>query len=108
MPIYEYQCYACDYAFEQMQKITEDPVSVCPQCGKSKVKRLVSSTAFHLKGSGWYKTDYASKGSSSAKSESKNDKDSSSKTEKKSEKSTSSSSEASSSSSSSGASDSSD
>jgi putative FmdB family regulatory protein len=61
MPIYEYVCNSCGYEFEEWQKITDAPVLKCPSCGKRKVERLVSLSAFHLKGSGWYVTDYAGK-----------------------------------------------
>ena len=60
MPTYDYQCFACDHVFEQVQKITEDAISKCPECGKEQVKRLVSATAFHLKGGGWYASGYTS------------------------------------------------
>ncbi|NLF25905.1 MAG: zinc ribbon domain-containing protein [Deltaproteobacteria bacterium] len=66
MPIYEYQCPECG-RFEVMQKINDAPLAECPTCmgaGKrSAVKRLVSLSAFHLKGTGWYKTDYCAKDS---------------------------------------------
>jgi putative FmdB family regulatory protein len=59
MPTYEYKCTACGHAFEQFQSITAAPVKRCPDCGKSKVKRLVSSGAgLIFKGSGFYITDY--------------------------------------------------
>lgn len=58
MPIYEYKCYNCNHEFEVTQKITADPIKVCPECGEEEVKRIISSTSFHLKGDGWYKTDY--------------------------------------------------
>jgi putative FmdB family regulatory protein len=61
MPIYEYVCNSCSHEFEEWQKITDAPVRTCPSCGKRKVERLVSLSAFHLKGSGWYVTDYAGK-----------------------------------------------
>ncbi len=56
MPIYEYQCDQCG-VFEVSQRITEDPLKKCPTC-KGKVRRLISSTSFLLKGNGWYATDY--------------------------------------------------
>ncbi|GMV43041.1 MAG: hypothetical protein AMXMBFR64_47570 [Myxococcales bacterium] len=59
MPIYEYHCNACDTDFEAWQKITETS-SDCEACGSSDTRRKVSATSFVLKGSGWYKTDYAS------------------------------------------------
>ena len=59
MPIYEYQCGKCG-TVEVTQRITEKSLSRCPTC-KSKVKKLISSTSFQLKGTGWYVTDYARK-----------------------------------------------
>ncbi|MDD2942866.1 MAG: zinc ribbon domain-containing protein [bacterium] len=70
MPTYSYECFACGHKFEATQKITEDAISVCPECHKEEVKRIITASNFHLKGSGWYKTDYAS-GSSSSSSSSK-------------------------------------
>ena len=61
MPIYEYECEKCG-EFEQMQRITDPPLVRCPTC-KRKVRRLISSTSFQLKGTGWYVTDYAKSGS---------------------------------------------
>ncbi len=58
MPTYEYQCDKCDQQFEVFQRITDDPVEVCSECG-GHVKRLIAATNFILKGSGWHKTDYA-------------------------------------------------
>jgi putative FmdB family regulatory protein len=60
MPIYEYHCGKCG-DFEIMQKISDKPLASCPTC-RRKVTKLISSTTFHLKGSGWYITDYARKG----------------------------------------------
>jgi putative FmdB family regulatory protein len=59
MPIYEYGCDNCG-TFEVTQRITDKPLRRCPTC-KGKVGKLISSTSFHLKGSGWYVTDYAGK-----------------------------------------------
>jgi len=59
MPIYEYSCRECG-GFEVTQKITDKPLTRCPAC-KGKVKKLISNTSFHLKGTGWYVTDYARK-----------------------------------------------
>ena len=67
MPIYEYACKRCGN-FEIMQRITEDPLKKCPTCG-AKVSKLISPSAFHLKGSGWYATDYARNGSNTSKTE---------------------------------------
>ena len=60
MPIYEYHCKKCG-DFEAMQKMSEPPLSECPTCHR-KVTKLISSTSFQLKGSGWYVTDYARAG----------------------------------------------
>lgn len=62
MPLYEYECLKCGHRFERIQKFSDKPVSACPQCKKGKVKQLLSASSFHLKGSGWYATDYAGKG----------------------------------------------
>ena len=60
MPIYEYHCNKCGN-FETMQKMSDKPLTQCPTC-RRKVTKLISSTSFQLKGSGWYITDYARKG----------------------------------------------
>lgn len=72
MPIYEYLCNSCGHQFEEWQKITDGPVRKCPSCGKNKVERIVSLSAFHLKGSGWYVTDYSGKNSSTNKASNSN------------------------------------
>jgi putative FmdB family regulatory protein len=61
MPIYEYRCLDCGHEFERMQKFSDPPVDKCPACPGT-VQKLISRSAFHLKGSGWYVTDYARKG----------------------------------------------
>jgi putative FmdB family regulatory protein len=64
MPTYEYECQKCKKVFEVFQKITDKPISICPdkKC-KGKVKRLISAGAgFIFKGSGFYATDYRSQG----------------------------------------------
>ena len=75
MPIYEYRCQDCHHEFERMQKFSDPPVAACPTCTGS-VQKLISRSAFHLKGSGWYVTDYARNGGeksdSSEKSTSEN------------------------------------
>ena len=52
MPIYEYQCEACKHVFENLQKITDAPLTRCPDCGAEALKKLVSAPAFRLKGGG--------------------------------------------------------
>ena len=68
MPLYEYRCESCQHQFEVIQKFSDAPIAVCPQCSAGPVVKLLSSPAFQFKGSGWYITDYARK--DSAKSES--------------------------------------
>ena len=73
MPIYEYECVSCGHVHEIMQKISDKPLSKCPQCS-GKLQKLISQSSFHLKGSGWYATDYAKKPNSSvAPAKKKND-----------------------------------
>ena len=62
MPIYEYKCYACGHTFEILQKISDAPCTECPDCGKPALKKLISATAFRLKGGGWYETDFKTGG----------------------------------------------
>jgi putative FmdB family regulatory protein len=65
MPTYSYVCQACGHEFEKMQPISEAPVKTCPSCGKNEVVRKISGgTGVIFKGSGFYKTDYASKNKS--------------------------------------------
>jgi putative FmdB family regulatory protein len=58
MPIYEYQCGACGHTLETLQKISEPPLTTCPACGADTLKKLISASAFRLKGGGWYETDF--------------------------------------------------
>ena len=60
MPVYEYQCTACGQVEEAFQKISEPPLESCSQC-QGHLKKLISQSSFHLKGSGWYVTDYGGK-----------------------------------------------
>ena len=60
MPFYEYECQACKFYTEVMQKISDAPLTRCPSCGKRRLKKLVSAPVFRLKGSGWYETDFKS------------------------------------------------
>lgn len=70
MPIYEYRCNGCDHINEVWQKFSDSPLVKCEVCGGS-VKKIISHNTFHLKGTGWYVTDYASKGNSATKTEHK-------------------------------------
>jgi len=70
MPIYEYRCLDCGYQFELMQKFSDPPAEACTSCSGT-VQKLISRSAFHLKGSGWYVTDYGRNGSANGKAASK-------------------------------------
>ena len=62
MPIYEFECSACDAVFDRLQKLSDpDPVE-CPECGQPRVKRRLTAPAFRLAGSGWYETDFKKDG----------------------------------------------
>ncbi|MDA3902889.1 MAG: zinc ribbon domain-containing protein [Desulfuromusa sp.] len=58
MPLYEYKCEDCGLNFEVRQKFSDDPINTCNHCGGS-AKKLISQTAFALKGGGWYQQGYA-------------------------------------------------
>lgn len=84
MPLYEYQCQECKEKLEAIQKLADDPYTICPHCGGA-LRKLISSPAIQFKGSGFYITDYAKSGSKgetskseSTKSESSSSSDSSS------------------------------
>lgn len=69
MPIYEYRCSACGFQKEYLQKMSDAPLTNCPECGGETFAKLISAAGFHLKGSGWYATDF--KGGSKANAETK-------------------------------------
>ncbi len=58
MPIYEYVCKKCDHTLDALQKMSDDPLLDCPECGEPALKRLLSAPRFRLKGKGWYETDF--------------------------------------------------
>jgi putative FmdB family regulatory protein len=64
MPIYAYKCAACGHARDVLQKISDDPLTVCPVCGAQAFRKQLTAAGFQLKGSGWYATDF--KGGASA------------------------------------------
>lgn len=72
MPIYEYRCKVCGNQYEHFQRISDETKPACSACGAGDVQRLVSLSAFHLKGAGWYVTDYKGKnaGNGATKSDS--------------------------------------
>ncbi len=78
MPIYEYRCEDCGHELEALQKMSDKPLTDCPECGKPALRKQVSAAGFRLSGSGWYETDFKSgnkrnlaEKESSSKSESK-------------------------------------
>lgn len=58
MPIYAYRCEACGHAKDVLQKMSDAPLSTCPECGKDTFRKQVTAAGFQLKGSGWYVTDF--------------------------------------------------
>ena len=63
MPIYAYKCSACGFAKDQLQKMSDPPLSDCPACGKPSFTKQLTAAGFQLKGSGWYATDFKGGGS---------------------------------------------
>jgi putative FmdB family regulatory protein len=58
VPIYEYACEACGHTLEKLQKMSDAPLTICPQCGEPRLQKQVSAAGFRLKGGGWYVTDF--------------------------------------------------
>lgn len=58
MPIYEYQCASCGHQLEKLQKISDERLTDCPDCGKPELNKMISAAGFRLKGAGWYETDF--------------------------------------------------
>jgi putative FmdB family regulatory protein len=93
MPIYEYKCQSCGHELEKLQRMNDERLKDCPECGKAELQRLVSAAGFRLKGAGWYETDFkkgdkknlhdsgAEKSSTSKKSVPDSDKSATKKTE---------------------------
>ena len=69
MPIYEYRCGACGHKLESLQRFSDAPLVTCPSCGKDALTKQLSAAGFHLKGSGWYATDFKNSGSKPAAKE---------------------------------------
>ena len=84
MPLYEYQCQTCGERVEVIQKMSDPPYTHCPKCS-GEMKKLLSAPAIQFKGSGFYKTDYASGSGSGSSSSSSSSPASDSKSESKSE-----------------------
>lgn len=60
MPIYGYVCNSCEHRFDVLQKMSDDPLVHCPDCGEASLQKELSAPKFRLKGSGWYETDFKS------------------------------------------------
>lgn len=58
MPIYAYKCGACGHAMDALQKLSDAPLTACPQCGQATLQKQITAAGFQLKGSGWYATDF--------------------------------------------------
>ena len=71
MPIYEYECTKCGKVEEVLQNFSDKPLTKCLSCS-GRLQKLISQSTFHLKGTGWYATDYANKSSKTSKPSSKN------------------------------------
>lgn len=66
MPIYAYRCESCGFGKDVLQKMSDAPLTNCPECGKDTFRKQVTAAGFQLKGSGWYVTDF--RGGNSANS----------------------------------------
>jgi putative FmdB family regulatory protein len=74
MPIYEYKCSSCGHQQESLQKVSDAPLTRCTKCGQETFTKMVTAAGFHLKGSGWYATDFKGGGAAAAaKTEAKTD-----------------------------------
>ena len=58
MPIYGYVCKSCSHRFDVLQKMSDEPLKDCPECGEPELRKRVSAPNFRLKGGGWYETDF--------------------------------------------------
>lgn len=58
MPIYEYACKSCNHTLDALQKLSDEPLVDCPECGKPELRKMLSAPRFRLKGEGWYETDF--------------------------------------------------
>lgn len=58
MPIYAYKCESCSHAKDVLQKLSDDPLTICPACGEPSFRKQLTAAGFQLKGSGWYVTDF--------------------------------------------------
>lgn len=73
MPIYAYRCEACGFAKDVLQKISDAPLTDCPECGKAEFRKQITAAGFQLKGTGWYVTDFRGGAGGSTTSPAKSD-----------------------------------
>ena len=73
MPIYGYVCKSCEHRFDVLQKMSDDPLVHCPDCGEASLQKELSAPKFRLKGSGWYETDFKTANKRNLHGESKDD-----------------------------------
>ncbi len=66
MPIYEYRCSSCGFQKEYLKKVSDPIMTVCPECNKQTFSKMLTAAGFHLKGSGWYATDFRNSGAKPA------------------------------------------
>jgi putative FmdB family regulatory protein len=85
MPIYEYRCGACGFQKEFLQRVSDAPLTDCPECGKRTLNKMVTAAGFQLKGSGWYATDFKDKGGAKPKPDAAKSADTAKKDESKAE-----------------------
>lgn len=83
MPIYEYRCQSCGHELEKLQKLSDQPLVDCPECGKPALTKLISAAGFRLKGGGWYETDFKKDNKRNIAGDGKGEKKPDSKTESK-------------------------
>ena len=68
MPIYAYQCQGCGHNLEKIQRLSDAPLTDCPNCGQPSLKKQITAASFKLTGTGWYETDFKNKPSENSKS----------------------------------------
>lgn len=68
MPIYAYKCADCGFAQDEMQKVSDAPLTTCPKCGAASYAKQLTAAGFQLKGNGYYATDFKSGGSKPSES----------------------------------------
>jgi putative FmdB family regulatory protein len=75
MPIYAYRCASCGFEKDVLQKLSDSPLTQCPECGKDTLRKQLTAAGFQLKGSGWYVTDFRGGNTGAAKANSPGDAD---------------------------------